>query len=755
MKNGAEWLIVDTETDGLMDPIHVVEIAAQRMRGWEPVGEKFRVLLNHNVHIPSAAVAIHGYTEEFLRKNGEEPLRAHANFRDFAGDLPVVAHNLSFDWNRALYPEWGRLGLAPVGRRGFCSLMLSRRVVDETKSYRLDALRGVFGISGDYAHRAFGDVDTMVALFGRVFRPRLEGAGVHSFEQVAEFACKTPVAKCLCSMKSKATKSERTRSAEPDESWYFIDGCNQTHGPLPAEEIVALMRGMPCWVWKEGMADWVSSESSPEFLLSLRKARPSAVQRKGNTQRAAAPSMAELQEVCRGIIADGVVTTEEVVCLSKWLEDAGVMVEWPGTEIAATVERIIADGVVTDDERKELLSLLQRVDGSFKAGEASKVSRRGTETNTAQTTTKVELTCVGNAGGGYINAQIRVLWFEVLVDEARRAVDVIEHYLPIKSHRREKRVNFCEYEVPEGVVCFYERHVSTEPNVNESKYFRIEDGAFQDLGVGAQCDFCSRFLSEHASYDICSGRTREEVHENRVRRAETDKLPAGVYIMRRSVPDVTEDGARATSESSAVRHDAESFDASRLQSYAATVLQFTQGTAEWLEWRNKGIGASDAPTIMGENPWKTITELLLEKRGRARRSEGNAAMARGTALEPEARQAYISQTGKWVEPACLQSGAYEWLRASVDGITPELDAVVEIKCGESVYRNTAANGCVPDHYYGQLQHILAVTGLPLIDFWCYLPGCPTVLVPVERDDGYIGRLLEAEFKFWAEVQRRG
>jgi putative phage-type endonuclease len=752
---GAEWLIVDTETDGLMDPIHVVEIAAQRMNGWEPVGERFRVLLNHNVHIPSAAVAIHGYTEEFLRKNGEEPLQAHAVFRDFAGDLPVVAHNLSFDWNRALYPEWGRLGLPPVGRRGFCSLMLSRRVVDETKSYSLDALREVFGISGNYAHRAFGDVDTMVALFGRIFRPRLEGAGIDSFEHVAEFACKTPVAKCLCSVKSKATKSERPRSAEPSESWYFIDGRDQTHGPLPAEEIVALMGGMPCWVWQEGMADWVFSESSPEFLLSLRKPRPSAAQRKGKTQRPAARSMAELQEVCRGIVADGVVTTEEVVCLSKWLEEAGVMVEWPGTEIAETVERILADGVVTDDEGRELLSLLQRVDGSYKAGEASKVSTSGSETKPAQTTTKVELTCVGNAGGGYINAQIRVLWFEVLVDEARKAVDVIEHYLPIKSHRREKRVNFCEYEVPERVVCFYERHVQPKPNVNESKYFRVEDGAFQDLGDGAQCDFCSRFLSEYASYDICSGRSREEVHENRVRRAETDKLGPGVYVITRSVPDGAQRGFRATAASSAELPGAESFDASRLQSYAATLVQLTQGTAEWLEWRNKGIGASDAPTVMGENPWKTITELLIEKRGRARRSEGSAAMARGTALEPEARQAYISQTGKWVEPACLQSGAYEWLRASVDGITPELDAVVEIKCGESVYRNTSAYGRVPDHYYGQLQHILAVTGLPSIDFWCYLPGRPAVLVPVERDDSYIGRLLEAEFKFWAQVQRGG
>jgi putative phage-type endonuclease len=723
-----------------MDPIHVVEIAAQRMKGWEPVGERFRVLLNHNVHIPSAAVAIHGYTEEFLRRNGENPLQAHAMFRGFAADLPMVAHNLSFDWNRALYPEWGRLGLAPAGRRGFCSLMLSRRVVDETKSYSLGALREVFGISANNAHRAFGDVETMVTLFGRIFRPRLEGAGFDSFEQVAEFACKTPVAKCLCSLKSKARKPESPAPAEPAESWYFIDGRDQTHGPLAGEQIVALMGGGPCWVWKEGMADWVSSEGSAEFLLSLRKPRSSGVQRQGKMQQAAAHSMTELLEVCLGIIADGVVTTEEVVFLSKWLEEAGVMVDWPGTEIAQTVEGIMADGVVTDDEQRELLSLLQRVDGSYQAGETAKVSSSGSETKAAQTTAKVELTCVGNAGGGYINAQIRVLWFEVLVDEARMAVDVIEHLLPMKSHRREKRVNFCEYEVPEGVVCFYERHVSTKPNVNESKYFRIEGGAFQDLGDGAQCDFCSRFLSEHRGYDIRSGQSREVLQENRAGRTETDKLGPGVYVTTRSVPDAA---------------GAESFDASRLQSFSATVVQLTQGTLEWLEWRNKGVGASDAPTIMGENPWKTSTELLREKRGRAKQSEGNAAMARGTALEPEARQAYISQTGKWVQPACLQSDAFEWLRASVDGITSDLNAVVEIKCGESVYRNTSAYGRVPKHYYGQLQHILAVTGLPSIDFWCYLPGRPAVLVPVERDDVYLARLLETEFKFWGQVQQGG
>jgi hypothetical protein len=45
------WLVVDTETDGLIEPVQVVEIAAQRMRGWQRDGEAFRVLLNHDVPI--------------------------------------------------------------------------------------------------------------------------------------------------------------------------------------------------------------------------------------------------------------------------------------------------------------------------------------------------------------------------------------------------------------------------------------------------------------------------------------------------------------------------------------------------------------------------------------------------------------------------------------------------------------------------------------------------------------------------------
>lgn len=185
-----------------------------------------------------------------------------------------------------------------------------------------------------------------------------------------------------------------------------------------------------------------------------------------------------------------------------------------------------------------------------------------------------------------------------------------------------------------------------------------------------------------------------------------------------------------------------------------TLVTLEQGTKSWRDWRHQGIGASEAASIMGENRFKSADELLREKRGEPRDFQPNAAMARGTALEPEARRLYAATTGRDVRPACLQSTRFAWLRASLDGLAVNHDAVVEIKCGQSAYRTAAQTGAVPEYYYGQLQHILAVTGLMVIDFWCYWPGSHPVLIQVPRNAGYIERLLNAELEFWSRVQRR-
>ena len=69
--NDTDWVLIDTETTGLGAPIFVVELAAQRMRGWEPDGEPFRRLLNQNADIPPEASRVHGYTREILERDGD------------------------------------------------------------------------------------------------------------------------------------------------------------------------------------------------------------------------------------------------------------------------------------------------------------------------------------------------------------------------------------------------------------------------------------------------------------------------------------------------------------------------------------------------------------------------------------------------------------------------------------------------------------------------------------------------------------
>ena len=164
---GTRWVVIDTETDGLYEPIHVVELAGQLMEGWERVGDPFRMLLNHDVPIPPEAVAIHGYTQEHLRRHGQAPSHVHAAFRDYARDYPLVAHNLSYDWNRCLEPEWARLGVPQIGQRGFCCMMLARRLVPETSSYRLEALKQCFQLTPSWSHQAENDVLTVETSGGK------------------------------------------------------------------------------------------------------------------------------------------------------------------------------------------------------------------------------------------------------------------------------------------------------------------------------------------------------------------------------------------------------------------------------------------------------------------------------------------------------------------------------------------------------------------------------------------------------------
>ncbi|MGM1052489.1 MAG: exonuclease domain-containing protein [Pseudomonadota bacterium] len=124
--NHSPWILLDIETTGFKAPIYVVELAAQRMRGWSPEGLPFHRLLNHNTDIPPEASRVNGYTREIIERDGEPPLKGYNAFADYVDGQPLVAYHLRYDLDNVLRPEWELLGIEHIGRPGFCALRLAQ-----------------------------------------------------------------------------------------------------------------------------------------------------------------------------------------------------------------------------------------------------------------------------------------------------------------------------------------------------------------------------------------------------------------------------------------------------------------------------------------------------------------------------------------------------------------------------------------------------------------------------------------------------
>ena len=182
------------------------------------------------------------------------------------------------------------------------------------------------------------------------------------------------------------------------------------------------------------------------------------------------------------------------------------------------------------------------------------------------------------------------------------------------------------------------------------------------------------------------------------------------------------------------------------------IERLQQNTAEWHRWRRQGIGASDAPVIMGETPFKTPRTLWSIKTGRAQEGPAGPAARRGLELERFARRAYERRTGIQVEPLCLVHAQFDWMRASLDGLSFDGSTLLEIKCPLSPRdRASAKEGRIPSQYYAQLQHQLEVSGAEQAHYWSF-HGTNGILIDIRPDREYAKRLVEAEAAFWRLVK---
>jgi len=178
---------------------------------------------------------------------------------------------------------------------------------------------------------------------------------------------------------------------------------------------------------------------------------------------------------------------------------------------------------------------------------------------------------------------------------------------------------------------------------------------------------------------------------------------------------------------------------------------------EWLEYRRLGIGGSDASVVCGINQYKSPVELYMDKIGMSFNQEAGEAAYWGTRLESLVREEFTLRTGIEVIPVnqILQSEAYPHMLANLDGSIdhPEYGpCIFEAKTAGAYLSGKWEGDSIPDEYFLQIQHYMAVTGYNGAYIAVLIGGSMFKWKFIERDEELIAYLIKLEGEFWGHVQ---
>lgn len=173
---------------------------------------------------------------------------------------------------------------------------------------------------------------------------------------------------------------------------------------------------------------------------------------------------------------------------------------------------------------------------------------------------------------------------------------------------------------------------------------------------------------------------------------------------------------------------------------------------EWLEWRKKGIGGSDAAAIVGLDRYKSAFEVYAEKLGLKTEEPDNEAMRQGRDLEEYVVKRFEEATGKKTRRrnAILQHPEYPFMLANIDRWVVGENAGLECKTTSVLNPTKFSKGEYPANYYVQCMHYMAVTGAEKWYLAVLVLNRAFHVFEIERDEDEIRALIEAEREFWEE-----
>jgi len=156
--------IIDFETTGLSPAMgdRATEVAVVIVDNCK-IADQFQSLMNAGVSVPPFIESLTGISNAMIRK--APPVAKVMNeLAKFVGNVPLVAHNASFDC-KFLDAEWSRI--SQLRQQEFaCSMLLARRFYPASPNHKLGTLVSYLGLpSAARHHRALADAEMTAHLW--------------------------------------------------------------------------------------------------------------------------------------------------------------------------------------------------------------------------------------------------------------------------------------------------------------------------------------------------------------------------------------------------------------------------------------------------------------------------------------------------------------------------------------------------------------------------------------------------------------
>lgn len=160
-----KYLAIDLEMTGLnVKKDRILEIGAICMEDGAP-RDTFSAMINPHCSVPAQITDLTGITQQ-MADEGEELSDVLPRFLAFCGSLPLLGHNLMFDYS-FLRQACVNADLT-FEKHGIDTLKLARRFLPATQGKKLTVLREFYQLDTGSVHRAVSDALAAALVYERL-----------------------------------------------------------------------------------------------------------------------------------------------------------------------------------------------------------------------------------------------------------------------------------------------------------------------------------------------------------------------------------------------------------------------------------------------------------------------------------------------------------------------------------------------------------------------------------------------------------